>query len=722
MTGHAISPKLLRAIAGLLAAFAALIAAPASAQTETIDWASAGLTNLQAAPSNFTATGTDGTSVQVSYSAQVNGGTFVPSYGGFLSYYTGTIGSAPQPLLLNFDNSSYDPNDKITTIFNLSEAVKNLQFVLTDIDNGSFRDAIEVYYDTGNGVWQNSATNSGFWTASVSVSRTSDAAVNGWTGVSPSDTAATNGDLRFNFGTTAVKRIRIVYFSYTGTGDPTGQFTGISDFSYARPAADLSLAKTALNASPASGATATFRLTLTNSSLSSRTATGVVVRDTLPAGFNYTGHTGTGTFNPTTGDWNAGTLAPGQSVTLDISGTINASAGAVLTNRAEVWASSTFDSDSTPANGATSEDDYATATMTVAGPRVAGTPPVLSCPNSNIIFDWDSISWTAGTTSASYSLGTLGNIGFSMSNPGTWLNNATVGGQSPSRQNIVHGGTGQFTLLQLVDMANTSQVVTTTISLPAKMQGAQFSIFDIDYAAGQFADRIEVFGRLNGALVTPTVTNGASNYVIGNTAYGDAASDSDRPDGNITVTFSQPIDTIVIRYGNHSLAPSDPGQQGIALHDINFCRPATALSVTKVSSLVSDPVNGTNNPKAIPGALVDYLITVSNTGISPTDANTISIADAGPPEAKMCFNAAGSGLPVVFTQGSPTSGLAYNFSSLTDAADHLEFSSDGGASWTYQPTADADGCDANITHFRIRPSGSMAAGSSFSLRTRYAIE
>ncbi|ANU08448.1 DUF11 domain-containing protein [Paraurantiacibacter namhicola] len=717
--------SLMRALARLVLAAGialSLWAAPAAAQTETIDWGGAGLGNLTAAPTDFTVAGSDGTTVRVTYSAQINGGTFVPSYGGFLSYYNQQIGSAFQPLLLNFDNSSYDPNDKVTTIFNLSEPVKNLQFTLTDIDSGTFRDAMEVQYDNGDGVWRNAATTASFWSANSAVQRTSDTIVNGWTGIASSDTTATNGDLRFNFGTTSVKRIRIIYFSYTGTGDPSGQFTGISDFSYTRPAADLSLAKIAVNATPAAGSSATFRLTLSNSAQSSRTATGVVVRDSLPAGFVYTGHTGTGTFDPSTGDWTVASIAPGASVTLDITGTVNATAGAQLTNTAEVRTSSTYDPDSTPNNGSTIEDDYAAATMSVSGARTAGTQPQLVCTNGQVVFDWDLIAWPAGSTSQTYPLANLGNIAFNMANPGTWLNNATVGGQSPTRQNVVHGGTNQNSLLQLVDMANTTDVVTTTVTLPARMQGAQFRIFDIDYAAGQFADRIVVEGRLNGATVIPVLTNGVSNYVIGNTAYGDGPSDSDSANGTIWATFSQPIDTIIIRYGNHGLAPTNPGQQGIAMHDMTFCRPDTNLSVTKVSTINSDPINGTANPKAIPGALVDYIISVQNTGISPTDVNTVSIIDFGPPEAKMCFDAAGSGTPVTFTQGSPASGLTYTYASLTDAGDNLTFSNDGGSTFTYQPVPDADGCDTAITHFRIRPTGSFAAGSSFTLRTRYMIE
>ena len=43
---------------------------------------------------------------------------------------------------------------------------------------------------------------------------------------------------------------------------------------------------------------------------------------------------------------------------------------------------------------------------------------------------------------------------------------------------------------------------------------------------------------------------------------------------------------------------------------------SATLSVAKTSTVISDPFNITTNPKAIPGAVVQYAITVTNTGAS----------------------------------------------------------------------------------------------------------
>lgn len=58
---------------------------------------------------------------------------------------------------------------------------------------------------------------------------------------------------------------------------------------------------------------------------------------------------------------------------------------------------------------------------------------------------------------------------------------------------------------------------------------------------------------------------------------------------------------------------------------------AAALSVVKTSKIISDPVNGTTNPKFIPGATIEYCIAVSN-GPGSATATGISISDTVPSE------------------------------------------------------------------------------------------
>lgn len=389
--------------------------------------------------------------------------------------------------------------------------------------------------------------------------------------------------------------------------------------------ADLSLSKTVSSATPAAGANITYTLSVTNASGSPSTASGVAVTDVLPAGTSFVSASGFGSYNSATGVWTVGSIAPGQTRSITLTVNVTAMASASVTNTAEVTASSVIDLDSTPNNGSVVEDDQASASFTVAGTRVAGSPPALSCPAGTTIFDWDLITWAAGSLTNAYAVSGIGTVNFAITSSATWVNNAGFGGQSPTNNNsAITGGLSpaQFALHQYLDFNTRSETADTVITLPTTVPGAQFSLFDIDFNAGQFADKLVITGSYQGATVFPTLTNGISNYTVGNTAVGDTGASNTAAEGTVVVTFSQPIDTITIRYGNHTTAPANPGGQAMALHDITFCRPVAVLGVTKISTLISDPTNGTTNPRMIPGAVVEYCILLTNPG-SGTATNIV---------------------------------------------------------------------------------------------------
>ena len=329
---------MIRALLLLLVTLGALIAAPAQAQTATAEWSSLGVAANTAAPNNSTIAASDGTSVSISYAMAANGsGTVVPNVGNsYVAYYTASVGGVSPSLLLNMDNSSYDNNDKLTLEVTLGRIVADLTFTIADVDreNSNNRDAVEVWYDNGDGTFRNAALTTGFWTVGSNVARLSDTVVNGWRGNNTVANTATTGNVAFDFGTTMVKRIRIVYFSYTGSGNPTAQSVALSRLQFDTPNADLSLANAMITTSPVNGGSATFRLTVTSATISTLTATGVQVRDILPAGFTYVSASGTGSYVASTGIWSVGSLAPGASASIDLLGTVNASSGATITNTA----------------------------------------------------------------------------------------------------------------------------------------------------------------------------------------------------------------------------------------------------------------------------------------------------------------------------------------------------------------------------------------------------
>ena len=64
---------------------------------------------------------------------------------------------------------------------------------------------------------------------------------------------------------------------------------------------------------------------------------------------------------------------------------------------------------------------------------------------------------------------------------------------------------------------------------------------------------------------------------------------------------------------------------------------AATLSVSKTSRVISDPVNATTNPKAIPGAAVEYCVVVGNAAGSATATN-VTVTDPVP--ADLTFDTA----------------------------------------------------------------------------------
>ena len=170
--------------------------------------------------------------------------------------------------------------------------------------------------------------------------------------------------------------------------------------------------------------------------------------------------------------------------------------------------------------------------------------------------------------------------------------------------------------------------------------------------------------------------------------------------------------------------PANPGDSVTPqLGDVISCtitntkRTANAtLVASKTSYVLSDPVNGTVNGKAIPGAIMIYTVTVQNTGTTRVDRNSIFIIDSLPPQL-----AVGSAASPSFTQGSPSSGLT-----LTPSND-VRYSNSSTppanfAACTYSPTSDYD---PTVTYVCINPKGRMAASTgtppSFSVSFRSKI-
>ena len=129
------------------------------------------------------------------------------------------------------------------------------------------------------------------------------------------------------------------------------------------------------------------------------------------------------------------------------------------------------------------------------------------------------------------------------------------------------------------------------------------------------------------------------------------------------------------------------------------------LTVVKSSAIVSDPVNGTINPKFIPGAIVNYTFTVANTGPTAVDSNTVLLIDALPSQLSVGTAAAPS-----FIQGSPTSNLT--FTTATDIRySNSTIAPTSYAACTYTPTL---AYDPAVRFVCLNPKGIMAGSTGTS--------
>ncbi|MFQ5596837.1 MAG: hypothetical protein ACE5GK_02185 [Nitrospiria bacterium] len=132
---------------------------------------------------------------------------------------------------------------------------------------------------------------------------------------------------------------------------------------------------------------------------------------------------------------------------------------------------------------------------------------------------------------------------------------------------------------------------------------------------------------------------------------------------------------IVFGDGAGSDTVNDAAEDAEHSDDATYKVAAATLTVTKSSAVISDPINGTTNPLAIPGAVMEYTITISNAAGTATATN-ITVADslnteivAGTIAFNTQYNAtAGQGIVV----GHPdfSSGANTEYTNASDSNEH----------------------------------------------------
>ncbi len=206
-----------------------------------------------------------------------------------------------------------------------------------------------------------------------------------------------------------------------------------------------------------------------------------------------------------------------------------------------------------------------------------------------------------------------------------------------------------------------------------------------------------------------TVTNASTPQVMG--SAGTAYTFTELGSGSTSLTQYTAAMTCTNAFtGSSTTLPTTVGgtvtpQMGDVIScTITNTRRATnaTLTLVKTSSVLSDPINGTSNPKMIPGAIVQYSILVSNTGPTAVDNNTVLLIDSLPSQMLV-----GTAATPTFTQGSPTSGLTFN------SANDIKYSNASTApttfaGCTYSPTT---AYDAAVKFICVNPKGTMAGST-----------
>lgn len=150
-----------------------------------------------------------------------------------------------------------------------------------------------------------------------------------------------------------------------------------------------------------------------------------------------------------------------------------------------------------------------------------------------------------------------------------------------------------------------------------------------------------------------------------------------------------------------------------------------SITLEKTVTAIYDPINLSNNPKAIPGSILQYQIHAQNSGRGKSDANSTFLNDRIPDNSDFYVgDLNGSIGPVRFTDGaSPNeSGLNYQFIELSHSSDDLSFSIDG-SDFSYTPIPDADGYDPAVRYIRLNPKGEFnASDKNITFQPEFTIE
>ena len=217
------------------------------------------------------------------------------------------------------------------------------------------------------------------------------------------------------------------------------------------------------------------------------------------------------------------------------------------------------------------------------------------------------------------------------------------------------------------------------------------------------------FGSFDISSAALTLTSSAGDEVVRGVAMTEVTTEANGAHKTYEYAFQNwPVPAVS---GNWTArVTAEEGTEGLVRHS-NLATLAVVsppdIILIKTVRVQADPVSGTSNPKAIPGAVMEYTVTAVNSGGEGMDSDSVIVTDAVPDHTALYVGDLGQPFgPVAFVDGAPASGLVY-----TGLGSDIAFANDGPPySYTYTPVPDAQGFDDQVTAVRINPKGVFNPG------------
>jgi uncharacterized repeat protein (TIGR01451 family) len=180
-----------------------------------------------------------------------------------------------------------------------------------------------------------------------------------------------------------------------------------------------------------------------------------------------------------------------------------------------------------------------------------------------------------------------------------------------------HGGTDNFNLTAVKIYADTNN----NGSFDAG--GTDLEVSYLDQVAADETLRVFVVADVPKSRATGDV---AGVRLTATAAEATAAGSQGATVTQTTGANTAGVDTV---FADAGATGGNTAYDGIHFDEDDYTILAASLTATKTSRVISDPVNGTTNPKMIPGAVVEYCIAVGNASGSATASN-VNVTDTLP--------------------------------------------------------------------------------------------